>query len=91
MSVNESVSEKGESKKNPHPPKILRFRKSERMVHWAQDHYARWYQENFEGSPSPVEEPANIIRFIREDYPLANSDTSPALQHIEAVQEGGEK
>lgn len=59
--------------------------------HWAQHHYARWYQENFEGSPRPVEEPANIIRFIRKDYPLANSDTAPALQRIEAVQEGGEK
>jgi formate dehydrogenase subunit gamma len=35
MSIQATVSEAGEIKKIIHSPKILRFRKSERMVHWA--------------------------------------------------------
>jgi formate dehydrogenase subunit gamma len=35
MNIKESVSETEEIKKVTHSPKILRFRKSERMVHWA--------------------------------------------------------
>jgi formate dehydrogenase subunit gamma len=35
MSIQDAVSETEEIKKITHSPKILRFRKSERMVHWA--------------------------------------------------------
>jgi hypothetical protein len=57
LQLNACDSERKESEDNAQPMvlpepaanlKVLRFAKSERLLHWAKHHYRRWYREHHE-------------------------------------------